>query len=236
MIRRVPHPFGGWPFSYEEGPSLSRTRLRSLPFFCLSVSGRKLAPSAPSLKRVSRTESGQLASGWHHSSPFPDGPAERFMTMRRTARLGRPYLQSQQRCPARPSRRMTHAIARTARRAETDALRGPGERRCQGSGQLLDDDLEYTHSNGDLDYQEVVHRFADQRQARLRLDHVATIETVRIFGDVGVIRGKAKVTVADNGQIEGPAHRLHRHLGVERRPLADDRLALARACPTRPVK
>ena len=50
-------------------PSLSRTRLRSLPFFCLSVSGRKPAPSAPSLKRVSRTESGQLASGWHHSSP-----------------------------------------------------------------------------------------------------------------------------------------------------------------------
>ena len=28
----------------------------------------------------------------------------------------------------------------------------------------------------------------------------ASIETVRIFGDVGVIRGKAKVTVADNGQ------------------------------------
>ncbi len=69
---REPHPFGGWPA--ENRPSLSRTRLSTLPFFCLSVSGRKLAPSAPSSSRVSRTESGQLASGWHHSSPFRTVP------------------------------------------------------------------------------------------------------------------------------------------------------------------
>ena len=96
---RAPHPFGGWRLSYTEGPSLSRTRLRTLPFFCLSVSGRKLAPSAPSLKRVSRTESGQLASGWHHSSPFPDGPAETFIQCAATLSVHSPYLQSQQCCP-----------------------------------------------------------------------------------------------------------------------------------------
>src|SRR5687767_8445771 len=43
---------------------------QTLPYICLSVSGRKLAPSAPPLKGVSRTESGELASGWHDSSPF----------------------------------------------------------------------------------------------------------------------------------------------------------------------
>ena len=108
-MNALPHPFGGWPSLYKKEPSLSRARLQTLPFFCLSVSGRKLAPSAPSLKRVSRTESGQLASGWHHSSPFPDGRAERFMKMRRTT------LQAALICSRRtgvrrvPSRRTTRA-------------------------------------------------------------------------------------------------------------------------------
>jgi hypothetical protein len=64
---------------------------------------------------------------------------------------------------------------------------------------LLDDALEYTHSNGDQDTKS---SFIDSLTTGRR-DYVsttATIETVRIFGDVGVIRGKAKVTVADNGQ------------------------------------
>jgi hypothetical protein len=64
---------------------------------------------------------------------------------------------------------------------------------------LLDDGLEYTHSNGELDTKQ---SFISSLTSGSR-DYVsttATIETVRIFGDVGVIRGKARVTVADHGQ------------------------------------
>lgn len=61
-------------------------------------------------------------------------------------------------------------------------------------GTLLDDGLEYTHSNGDLDSKK---SFIDSLTSGTRdyISSTATIETVRIFGDVGVIRGKAKVTV-----------------------------------------
>jgi hypothetical protein len=61
-------------------------------------------------------------------------------------------------------------------------------------GSLLDDGLEYTHSNGDLDTKK---SFVDSLVTGTRdyISSVATIETVRIFGDVGVIRGTAKVTV-----------------------------------------
>ena len=66
-------------------------------------------------------------------------------------------------------------------------------------GKLLDDGLEYVHSNGELDSKQ---SFIDSLTSGKRdyVSTVATIETVRIFGDVAVIRGKAKVTVADNGQ------------------------------------
>jgi hypothetical protein len=61
-------------------------------------------------------------------------------------------------------------------------------------GTLLDDGLEYTHSNGDLDSKT---SFVDSLVTGKRdyISSVATIDSVRIFGDVGVIRGKAKVTV-----------------------------------------
>lgn len=61
-------------------------------------------------------------------------------------------------------------------------------------GSLLDDGLEYTHSNGDLDTKK---SFVDSLVTGTRdyISSVPTIETVRIFGDVGVIRGKAEVTV-----------------------------------------
>jgi hypothetical protein len=64
---------------------------------------------------------------------------------------------------------------------------------------LLDDGLEYVHSNGELDSKK---SFIDSLTTGRR-DYVstaATIESVRIFGNVAVIRGKATVTVADNGQ------------------------------------
>ena len=68
-------------------------------------------------------------------------------------------------------------------------------------GNLLDDGLEYTHSNGDQDTKQT---FIDSLTSGKRdyVSSVPTIETVRIFGDVGVIRGKAKVTVASNGKSQ----------------------------------
>ena len=64
---------------------------------------------------------------------------------------------------------------------------------------LLDDKLEYVHSSGELDSKT---SFIESLTTGRR-DYVSTtftIESLRIFGDVALIRGKAKVTVADNGQ------------------------------------
>ena len=68
-------------------------------------------------------------------------------------------------------------------------------------GRLLDDGLEYTHSNGDLDTKA---SFIDSLTSGKRdyVSSVATIETVRFFGDVGVIRGKANVTVTSDGKSQ----------------------------------
>ena len=66
-------------------------------------------------------------------------------------------------------------------------------------GQVLDDDLEYVHSNGALDGKA---SFIESLTSGKR-DYVATtfeIQGVRILGDVAIIRGTAKVTVADHGQ------------------------------------
>jgi hypothetical protein len=65
-------------------------------------------------------------------------------------------------------------------------------------GILLDDNLEYTHSNGDLDSKA---SFIESLTSGKR-DYISTtfdIQGVRILGDVAIIRGTAKVTVADNG-------------------------------------
>jgi hypothetical protein len=64
--------------------------------------------------------------------------------------------------------------------------------------ELLDDGLEYVHSNGELDSKK---SFIDSLTSGKR-DYASTvpsIETIRVFGDVAVIRGKAKVTVIDQG-------------------------------------
>ena len=65
-------------------------------------------------------------------------------------------------------------------------------------GQLLDDGLEYSHSSGALDSKS---SFIDSLVSGKR-DYVSTapeIESVRIFGDVGVIRGKAVITLLEDG-------------------------------------
>src|SRR5688572_29669552 len=61
---------------------------------------------------------------------------------------------------------------------------------------LLDEGLEYVHSNGVLDSKK---SFIDSLVTGKR-DYVSsnpTIETIRFFGDVAIIRGKVKVIVAD---------------------------------------
>jgi len=66
-------------------------------------------------------------------------------------------------------------------------------------GELLDDGLEYSHSNGVLDSKA---SFIESLTSGTR-DYIATtadIESIRIFGDVAVIRGTAKVTVNENGK------------------------------------
>ena len=66
-------------------------------------------------------------------------------------------------------------------------------------GELLDDALEYVHSNGELDSKQ---SFIDSLVSGKRdyVTSVPAIESIRVFGDVAVIRGKAKVTVVDAGQ------------------------------------
>ena len=66
-------------------------------------------------------------------------------------------------------------------------------------GQVLDEGLEYVHSNGEVNTKK---EFIESLTSGKR-DYVSTtfeIQGVRVLGDVAIIRGTAKVTVADNGQ------------------------------------
>jgi len=65
-------------------------------------------------------------------------------------------------------------------------------------GELLDDGLEYVHSNGELDgKQSFIESLTSGRRDYAKSE--ASIETIRFFGDVAIIRGKARVTVIDQG-------------------------------------
>ena len=65
-------------------------------------------------------------------------------------------------------------------------------------GELLHEGLEYVHSNGELDSkQSFIDSLTSGRRDYAKTE--ASIESVRIFGDVAIIRGKAKVTVVDQG-------------------------------------
>jgi hypothetical protein len=85
------------------------------------------------------------------------------------------------------------------RTAETTRFEAQVNADAKALDRLLDAGLEYTHSNGDQDTKT---SFIESLASGNRdyVSTVATLETVRIFGDIGVIRGKAKVTVADHGQ------------------------------------
>ena len=70
-------------------------------------------------------------------------------------------------------------------------------------GELLDDGLEYVHSNGELDSKQ---SFMDSLTSG-RLDYTNStpeIESIRILGDVAIIRGKAKIGVL----VAGHSHEL----------------------------
>ena len=64
---------------------------------------------------------------------------------------------------------------------------------------LLDADLEYSHSSGKLDGKSsFIASIKDGSLDYLSLE--PTLQSVRIFGDVGVIRGLARVRVAMDGK------------------------------------
>jgi hypothetical protein len=78
------------------------------------------------------------------------------------------------------------------RAAETSRFEAQVNADARALDQLLDDGLEYTHSNGDLDTKK---SFIESLTSGTRdyISSVAAIETVRIFGDVGVIRGRPRL-------------------------------------------
>jgi hypothetical protein len=66
-------------------------------------------------------------------------------------------------------------------------------------GRLLDADLEYSHSNGKFDGKASFIASVEDGS----LDYVSmapTIQSLRVFGDVGVIRGLVKVAVTLDGK------------------------------------
>ncbi|MEO8064770.1 MAG: nuclear transport factor 2 family protein [Pseudomonadota bacterium] len=68
-------------------------------------------------------------------------------------------------------------------------------------GLLLADDLDYVHSNGDVDTKA---SFIESLTSGRR-DYIAMttdMQKVRVFGDVAVIRGLARVTVATDGKSQ----------------------------------
>ena len=68
-------------------------------------------------------------------------------------------------------------------------------------GLLLADDLDYVHSNGDIDTKaSFIESLTSGRRDYISMS--ADIQKVRVFGDVAVIRGLAKVTVATDGKSQ----------------------------------
>jgi len=82
----------------------------------------------------------------------------------------------------------------TLRSAEMSRFEAQVNADVKALGQLLDEGLEYTHSNSDLDTKaSLIDSLVTGK--RDYISSVPTIQTIRIFGDVGVIRGTAVVKV-----------------------------------------
>ena len=98
--------------------------------------------------------------------------------------------------PAFSQESAREALLRSAEQSRFQALVTVDQRAL---GQLLDDDLEYVHSNGVVDSKA---SFIESLVKGTR-DYIATtahIDSVRIFGNVAIIRGTAKVTVNEGGK------------------------------------
>lgn len=90
------------------------------------------------------------------------------------------------------------ATARDAALRQAELARFDAQVNADGKllAELLDDGLEYAHSNGVVDSKS---SFIESLTSGTR-DYLATtadIQSVRIFGDVAVIRGKALMTVKE---------------------------------------
>lgn len=91
------------------------------------------------------------------------------------------------------------ARAAALRAAELERFEANVNADAKALDRLLDVALEYSHSNGALDTK----KSFIESLASGKLDYLATkadIQSLRIEGDVGIIRGRAKVTVSDHGQ------------------------------------
>jgi len=68
-------------------------------------------------------------------------------------------------------------------------------------GLLLADDLDYVHSNGDIDTKaSFIESLTSGRRDYVSMS--ADIQKVRLFGDLAIIRGLAKVTVVTAGKSQ----------------------------------
>jgi hypothetical protein len=119
------------------------------------------------------------------------------MTSRRTAQLV--VLISIATTMSAPSFAKDDARESLLRAAEATRFQAQVDADAKVLAPLLDDQLEYVHSNGELDSKS---SFIESLTTGKR-DYVSTkltIESVRHFGDIAVIRGRALVTIAEHGQ------------------------------------
>jgi hypothetical protein len=85
--------------------------------------------------------------------------------------------------------------------AELARFKANVEADAKALGQLLADDLDYVHSNGDIDTKaSFIESLTSGRRDYISMS--GDIQKVRVFGDVAVIRGLAKVTVVTDGKSQ----------------------------------
>ncbi len=85
------------------------------------------------------------------------------------------------------------------RRAEAARFKANIDADAKVLDQVLDDELEYVHSNGEVNTKaEFIESLTSGKRRYLTTTY--EIQNVRVMGVFGIVRGTAKVTVADNGQ------------------------------------
>jgi hypothetical protein len=101
---------------------------------------------------------------------------------------------------------LSSAIAYSKDDARTAAVKTAELKRFQANvnadvktlGLLLDDDLDYVHSNGDIDTKaSFIASLAEGWRDYISVE--ANIQSVRFFGDLAIVRGTAKVSAVSRG-------------------------------------